>query len=251
VSPADSLPGIAQSGSLPLALLVSALAGFVSFASPCVLPLVPGYLGYVTGLTGVDLERQRRGRMFAGAVLFVLGFTVVFVTLSAAFGGIGRLLIEHQLLLTRVLGVVTIVLGLVFVGWFPGSDREWRPRWRPAAGLLGAPLLGAVFGLGWIPCVGPTLGAVLALASSDQQASVTRGATLATAYCLGLGLPFLVTALAFGKLARVWSAVRRRQRLVQVAGGLLLVAVGVMLVTGAWTSLVHEVQSVMPFSPAV
>jgi cytochrome c-type biogenesis protein len=251
VNPADSLPGIAQSGSLPLALLVSALAGFVSFASPCVLPLVPGYLGYVTGLTGVDLERQRRGRMFAGAVLFVLGFTVVFVTLSAAFGGIGRLLIEHQLLLTRVLGVVTIVLGLVFVGWFPGSDREWRPRWRPAAGLLGAPLLGAVFGLGWIPCVGPTLGAVLALASSDQQASVTRGATLATAYCLGLGLPFLVTALAFGKLARVWSAVRRRQRLVQVAGGLLLVAVGVMLVTGAWTSLVHEVQSVMPFSPAV
>jgi cytochrome c-type biogenesis protein len=251
VSRADSLPGIAQSGSLPLALLVSALAGFVSFASPCVLPLVPGYLGYVTGLTGVDLERQRRGRMFAGAALFVLGFTVVFVTLSAAFGGIGRLLIEHQLLLTRVFGVVTIALGLVFVGWFPGSDREWRPRWRPAAGLLGAPLLGAVFGLGWIPCVGPTLGAVLALASSDQQASVTRGATLATAYCLGLGLPFLVTALAFGKLARVWSAVRRRQRLVQVAGGLLLVAVGVMLVTGAWTSLVHEVQSVMPFSPAV
>src|SRR6185437_336482 len=165
---------------------VSALAGFVSFASPCVLPLVPGYLGYVTGLTGVELERQRRGRMFAGAALFVLGFTVVFVSLSAAFGGIGHVLLEHQLLLTRVLGVVTIVLGLVFVGWFPGSEREWRPRWRPAAGLLGAPLLGAVFGLGWIPCVGPTLGAVLALASSDQQASVTRGATLATAYCLGL-----------------------------------------------------------------
>lgn len=248
---ADSLPGIAQSGSLPLALLVSALAGFVSFASPCVLPLVPGYLGYVTGLTGVELERQRRGRMFAGAALFVLGFTVVFVSLSAAFGGIGHVLLEHQLLLTRVFGVVTIVLGLVFVGWFPGSEREWRPRWRPAAGLVGAPLLGAVFGLGWIPCVGPTLGAVLALASSDQQASVTRGATLATAYCLGLGLPFLVTALAFGRLARVWSAVRRHQRLVQVAGGLLLVGVGVMLVTGVWTSLVHEVQSVMPFSPAV
>ena len=240
---ADSLPGIAQSGSLPLALLVSALAGFVSFASPCVLPLVPGYLGYVTGLTGVELERQRRGRMFAGAALFVLGFTVVFVSLSAAFGGIGHVLLEHQLLLTRVFGVITIVLGLVFVGWFPGSEREWRPRWRPAAGLLGAPLLGAVFGLGWIPCVGPTLGAVLALASSDQQASVTRGATLATAYCLGLGLPFLVTALAFGRLARVWSAVRRHQRVVQVAGGLLLVAVGVMLVTGVWTSLVHEIQS--------
>jgi cytochrome c-type biogenesis protein len=248
---ADSLPGIAQTGSLPLALLVSALAGFVSFASPCVLPLVPGYLGYVTGLTGVELERQRRGRMFAGAALFVLGFTVVFVSLSAAFGGIGHVLLEHQVLLTRIFGVVTIVLGLVFVGWFPGSEREWRPRWRPAAGLLGAPLLGAVFGLGWIPCVGPTLGAVLALASSDQQASVTRGATLATAYCLGLGLPFLVTALAFGRLARVWTVVRRHQRVVQVAGGLLLVLVGVLLVTGAWTSLVHEVQTRMPFSPAV
>ena len=165
----DTLPGIAQNGSLPLALLVSALAGFVSFASPCVLPLVPGYLGYVTGLTGVDLERQRRGRMFAGAALFVLGFTVVFVTLSAAFGGLGRLLIEHQLLLTRVFGVVTIVLGLVFIGWFPGSDRGVAAALAADRRALGAPLLGAVFGLGWIPCVGPTLGAVLALASSDQQ----------------------------------------------------------------------------------
>jgi cytochrome c-type biogenesis protein len=247
----DSLPGIAQTGSLPLALLVSALAGLVSFASPCVLPLVPGYLGYVTGLTGVDLERQRRGRMLAGATLFVLGFTAVFVTLSAAFGGLGHVLIAHQVTITRILGVVTIGLGLVFVGWFPGSDREWRPRWRPAAGLLGAPLLGAVFGLGWLPCIGPTLGAVLALATSDDHASVTRGATLATAYCIGLGVPFLVTAVAFGRVARVWTAVRRHQRLVQLAGGLLLVAVGVLLVTGAWTSLMHDVQRHMPFTPAV
>jgi cytochrome c-type biogenesis protein len=249
--PTQSLPGIAQSGSLPLALAVSALAGLVSFASPCVLPLVPGYLGYVTGLTGVELERQRKGRMFAGAALFVLGFTVVYVCLAAAFGGIGGQLLAHQLLLTRVLGVITIVLGLVFVGWFPGSEREWRPRWRPAAGLLGAPLLGAVFGLGWIPCVGPTLGAVLALASSDVHASAERGATLATAYCIGLGVPFLVTALAFGRLARVWSAVRRRQRLVQILGGLLLVSVGVLLVTGVWTTMVHDVQRLMPFQPAL
>ena len=247
--PADSFQGIAQSGSLPLALLVSALAGFVSFASPCVLPLVPGYLGYVTGLTGVELERQRRGRMFTGATLFVLGFTVVYVSLAAAFGAVGGLLITHQVAITRVLGVLTIVLGLVFVGWFPGSDREWRPRWRPAAGLVGAPLLGAVFGLGWIPCVGPTLSAVLALASNEASAS--RGAALATAYCLGLGVPFLVTALAFGRLARVWSAVRRHQRLVQVIGGLLLVGVGILLVTGAWTALVHDVQRHLPFSPAV
>jgi cytochrome c-type biogenesis protein len=246
---ADSFQGIAMSGSLPLALLVSALAGLVSFASPCVLPLVPGYLGYVTGLTGVDLERQRRGRMVLGAALFVLGFTVVFVLLAAAFGSVGSHLIEHQVALTRVLGGLTIVLGLVFVGWFPGSERQWRPSWRPAAGLLGAPLLGAVFGLGWVPCIGPTLSAVLALASNEASAS--RGAALATAYCLGLGLPFLVTALAFGRLARVWAAVRRRQRLVQVLGGLLLVGVGVLLVTGAWTDLVHAVQRHLPFTPAV
>jgi cytochrome c-type biogenesis protein len=247
--PADSLPGIAQSGSLPLALLVSALAGLVSFASPCVLPLVPGYLGYVTGLTGVDLERQQRGRMFTGAALFVLGFTAVFVLLAAAFGAVGSHLIEHQVLLTRVLGVVTIVLGLVFIGWLPGSERQWRSSWRPAAGLVGAPLLGAVFALGWIPCVGPTLGAVLALASNEASAS--RGAALATAYCLGLGLPFLVTALAFGRVARVWSAVGRHQRLIQILGGLLLVAVGVLLVTGVWTDLVHAVQRHLPFTPAV
>lgn len=245
----DSLQGIAQSGSLPLALLVSALAGLVSFASPCVLPLVPGYLGYVTGLTGVELERQRRGRMLTGAALFVLGFTVVFVLLAAAFGAVGSHLIEHQVLLTRVLGGVTIVLGLVFIGWLPGGERQWRPSWRPAAGLAGAPLLGAVFGLGWVPCIGPTLSAVLALASNEASAS--RGAALATAYCLGLGLPFLVTALAFGRVARVWSAVRRHQRLVQVLGGLLLVGVGVLLVTGAWTDLVHSVQRHLPFTPAV
>jgi cytochrome c-type biogenesis protein len=246
---ADSLPGIAQSGSLPVALLVSALAGLVSFASPCVLPLVPGYLGYVTGLTGVDLERQRRGRMLTGAMLFVLGFTAVFVLLAAAFGAVGSHLIAHQVLLTRVLGGVTIVLGLVFIGWLPGGERQWRPSWRPAAGLVGAPLLGAVFGLGWVPCIGPTLSAVLALASNEASAS--RGAALATAYCLGLGLPFLVTALAFGRVARVWTAVRRHQRLVQVLGGLLLVAVGVLLVTGAWTDLVHSVQRHLPFTPAV
>lgn len=247
--PTDSFQGIAMSGSLPLALLVSALAGLVSFASPCVLPLVPGYLGYVTGLTGVDLERQRRGRMVLGAALFVLGFTVVFVLLAAAFGSVGSHLVEHQVALTRTLGVLTIVLGLVFVGWFPGSERQWRPAWRPAAGLLGAPLLGAVFGLGWVPCIGPTLSAVLALASNE--ASAARGAALATAYCAGLGLPFLMTALAFGRLARVWSAVRRHQRLVQVLGGLLLVGVGVLLVTGAWTDLVHAVQRHLPFTPAV
>jgi cytochrome c-type biogenesis protein len=248
---ADSLPGIAQSGSLPLAVLVSALAGLVSFASPCVLPLVPGYLGYVTGLTGVDLEKQKRGRMLAGAGLFVLGFTVVYVTVVAAFGGVGGQLREHQTWLTRVLGALTVVMGLVFIGWFPGSEREWRPRWRPAAGLAGAPFLGAVFGLGWIPCVGPTLGTVLALATSGDQADVRRGATLAVAYCLGLGVPFLLSALAFRHFAKAWKAIRRHQRAVQVSGGLMLVVVGVLLMTGVWETLVHQLSANLPYIPVV
>jgi cytochrome c-type biogenesis protein len=246
-----SLSSVATSGSLILALLVSALAGLVSFASPCVLPRVPGYLGYVTGLAGVELERQRRGRMLAGAGMFVLGFTVVFVAISAAFGGVGSLLVEHRLWLTRGLGVVTIALGVVFTGLIQAGQRNWRVRWRPAAGLAGAPLLGAVFGLGWAPCIGPTLGAVLALATSDNQASVTRGATLATAYCLGLGLPFLISAVAFGRISRLWSVLSRHQRAIQITGGLLLVAVGVALVTGAWTNLVSDIQRQMPFTPAV
>lgn len=247
----SSLPDVATNGSLGLALLVSALAGLVSFASPCVLPLVPGYLGYVTGLAGFERERLPRGRMLAGAVLFVLGFTLVFVTISAAFGGAGSLLVEHRLWLTRGLGAMTIALGIVFTGLIPAGQRDWRVHWRPTAGLAGAPLLGAVFGLGWAPCIGPTLGAVLALATSDDQASITRGAALATAYCLGLGLPFVVSALAFGRVSRLWSVLSRHQRAIQMAGGLLLITVGIALVTGAWTNLVSDIQRQLPFTPVV
>ena len=242
---ANGFSNVALSGSLPLALLVAALAGLVSFLSPCVLPLVPGYLGYVTGLTGVDLERQARGRMLAGAGLFVLGFTAVFVTVTAAFGGLGGALREHQVGLTRVLGVVTVVLGLVFLGvaprLLPQLQREWHPRWRPAAGLAGAPLLGAVFGLAWVPCTSATLSAVVLLAT--EQGTAGRGAVLAVAYCLGLGLPFLVTAVAFRRVSGAWTALRRHQRGLQVAGGVLLVGIGVLLATGLWTSLVTGLQT--------
>jgi cytochrome c-type biogenesis protein len=246
----DSFAQTALSGSMPAALAVALLAGIVSFASPCVLPLVPGYLGYVTGLSGVDLARQRRGRMVAGALLFVLGFTVVFVTTTSTLAGLAGVLVAHSDVVTRAAGVVVIALGLLFVGWVPGSGRRLQPSWRPAAGLAGAPLLGAVFAVGWTPCIGPTLSAVLFLVTSEGG-GVRRGIVLAVAYCLGLGLPFLATALAFGRLARVWSAVRRHQRLVQMIGGALHVGVGNQLVTGARTDIMHTVQRHQPITPAV
>ena len=185
------MSGTVLDGSLLLAVPIAVLAGLVSFLSPCVLPLVPGYLGYVTGLTGIDLERQRRGRMLAGAALFVAGFTAVYVTMGWAAGWVGAALQTHQQGLTRVLGVVTVALGLVFLGLLPGTAGSAGPDRRPAAGLAGAPLLGATFGLGWTACTGPTLSAIVALAGLGG--SPARGALLATAYCAGLGVPFLLT----------------------------------------------------------
>jgi cytochrome c-type biogenesis protein len=234
---ADSFAQIALSGSMPAALAVALIAGLVSFASPCVLPLVPGYLGYVTGLSGVDLARQRRGRMVAGALLFVLGFTVVFVTTTSTVAGLVGRLVSHQDVVTRVAGVAVIGLGLLFVGWAPGSERRWQSSWRPAAGLAGAPFLGAVFAVGWTPCIGPTLGAVLFLTTSEGG-GVRRGIVLAVAYCLGLGVPFVLVALGWSRASRVLGALRRHQRTLQVVGGLLLVGVGVLMVSGAWTTLI-------------
>ncbi len=227
-------------GSLLAAVPIAVAAGAVSFLSPCVLPLVPGYLGYVTGLTGVDLAHQRRGRMVAGIGLFVLGFTAVYVTIGATAGALGATLQRHQTGLTQVLGGVTIVLGLIYLGALPVLQGSARIDVRPTAGLAGAPLLGAVFGLGWTACTGPTLGAILALAGIGGSA--VRGALLATAYCLGLGLPFLFAGIAYRRAMGAFVALRRHSLTVSRAGGVLLVVVGVLLVTGVWTHLMDDLR---------
>jgi cytochrome c-type biogenesis protein len=241
---ADSFAQIALSGSMPAALAVALLAGLVSFASPCVLPLVPGYLGYVTGLSGVDLARQRRGRMVAGAALFVLGFTVVFVTTTSTLSGVVGSLVAHQDTVTQVAGAVVVALGLLFIGWAPGAGRRWQSSWRPTAGLAGAPLLGAVFAVGWTPCIGPTLSTVLFL-TATEGGGFRRGVVLAVAYCLGLGVPFVLVALGWSRASRVLGVLRRRQRALQVGGGLMLVAVGVLMLTGVWTTLITRLATVV------
>lgn len=228
-------------GSLVVAMPIALCAGLVSFFSPCVLPLVPGYLSYVTGVAGADLKDARRGRLFSGALLFVLGFTAVFVSTGAAFGYFGENLTEHQSVITKIFGAITIVLGLSFMGVLPGMQREFRLHKRPAIGLVGAPLLGMVFGLGWTPCLGPTLGAVLSL--STQEASANRGALLTVAYCLGLGVPFLLTALAFRKALGAFGWVKKHYVWVMRLGGGMLVLLGVLMVTGAWDHLMREMQS--------
>ena len=236
---ASGLSDQVTDGALPLALLVAALAGLVSFATPCVLPLVPGYLGYVTGLSDVALEERRRGRMVLGTLLFVLGFTAVFVLASMFVAGAGRALVEHRELLMRVGGVVVILMAFVFLG--AGRQRTLRLPIRPATGLAGAPVLGAVFGLGWAPCMGPTLAAVLAL-NLTGDASTTRAVALAVAYCLGLGLPFLLIAAAYERWAPVSAWLRRRQRTIQVVGAVLLLVVGLLLLTGGWDAITQWLQ---------
>ena len=239
------------SGSLLLAIPVALLAGLVSFLSPCVLPLVPGYLAYVTGLVGADLADSRKARLLAGSLLFVLGFTAVFVSFGALFGGLGSLLSQNSEVITRVLGVLTILLGLAFMGLVPGLQRDVRVHtWPTSLGLVGAPLLGGLFGLGWTPCIGPTLGAVQTLAFSESSAA--RGALLTAVYCLGLGLPFILVALAFRRTAGALAWVKRHYRAVMTFGGGMLVTLGVLLVTGVWGNLTVQLQIwVSGFTPAV
>lgn len=265
-------------GPLLLALPVAALAGLVSFASPCVLPLVPGYLSYVAGLTGSELAEttpasqqvqledlehlaegdtlvrveapatvRRRGRVVAGALLFVLGFTIVFIAYGAAFGSLGTALRRHERGIEQVLGVVTIVMGLAFAGAFSRfmvANRQWRLRWMPARGLAGAPLLGALFGIGWTPCLGPTLAAVQGLALNSATAG--RGATLSAAYCLGLGVPFVLVAVGMRAGLGALAVVRRHTRAVMVIGGLLLIVTGLLEVTGEWNHLVIQLRAHLP-----
>jgi cytochrome c-type biogenesis protein len=229
-------------GALPVAFAVALLAGLVSFASPCVLPLVPGFLGYVTGLGDVALAQRAKSRMVLGALLFVAGFSAVFIATTAFLASVGATLVEHRTLLMRLGGILVILMALVFIG--AGSQREVRLHFKPAAGLAGAPVLGAIFGIGWAPCTGPTLGAVMLLATTtgDQQA-VARGVILAAAYCLGLGVPFLLIAAGFQRFGRISAALRRHQRGIQLLGGALLLAVGLLLVTGLWEDWTRTLQT--------
>ena len=234
----------ASDGSLLLAIPVAMTAGAVSFFSPCVVPLLPGYLSYVTGLSGADLESAKRGRMLAGTTLFVLGFSAVFVALGALVGTLGRALLEHQEAITRVFGVLTILVGLSFIGLVPLLQRDVRIHRVPAVGLAAAPMLGVLFGLGWTPCIGPTLGAVLSLAATEG--SPGRGALLTFAYCLGLGVPFILAGIAFRHLLGTLAFVRRHQVWVTRVGGAMLVTVGILLLTGGWDHLVAELRDLFP-----
>lgn len=242
---ADWFSEQALSGSLLLAIPVALVAGLVSFFSPCVVPLLPGYLSYATGLSGADLldgevTRRHRGRMLAGSALFVLGFTVVFVLLGLASGAAGQWLFAWQRQLSIVLGVVTILLGLAFAGLLPLGQREWRIHAVPSVGLAAAPVLGFLFGLGWTPCIGPTLAVITNLALHEGTAA--RGAVLSAFYALGLGLPFILAGVAYERMLGAIRAVRRHQAWVMRLGGLMLVAVGVLLLTGWWDSLVSWIQ---------
>ncbi len=220
-----------SSGNLLLALAIAIAAGVVAFASPCVLPLVPGYLGYIGGFTS-EADRPRRSRMVLGVALFVLGFTIVFIAYNWMLGGAGFLLKAHLDLITRIAGVLVIVMGLVFIGQFTFLQRTIKPSWTAATGLAGAPLLGIIFGLGWTPCIGPTLTAVLSL--SANSASPWRGAILGLAFSLGLGIPFLLVALGLNWVTGSMAFLKRHIRVVNIIGGALLVAVGILMVSGVW-----------------
>ena len=231
------------SGSMALALPVALVAGLVSFFSPCVVPLLPGYLSYATGLSGVDLENARRGRMVLGSLLFVLGFSFVFVVLGTLSGALGDWLFRYTREISVALGFFTILVGVAFIGLVPWLQRDVRVHRVPAVGLAAAPLLGVLFGLGWTPCIGPTLSAVQALALHEGTA--TRGAMLSVAYSLGLGIPFLVAGLAFRRTLGAVKWVRRHQVWVTRIGGMMLIVVGLLLVTGLWDQWVADLRSVV------
>jgi cytochrome c-type biogenesis protein len=230
---------IVTSGSLLLAIPLAFAAGLVSFLSPCVLPLVPGYLSYITGVAGARATAQRtsvsRSRAVWGSLVFVSGFSVVFISYGALFGGIGQLLLEYQRTIQMIMGVVVVILGLGFLGAIPAIQRDIRIHRVPTGTLFGAFLLGALFAIGWTPCIGPTLAAVQGMALTE--ASAVRGAILSSAYCLGLGLPFVFIALFFERSIRTVKVLRKHSRGIMYFGGVMLIVIGLLLVTGYWNDL--------------
>jgi cytochrome c-type biogenesis protein len=257
----DASTTLAVSGPLLAAAAVAVLAGAVSFASPCVVPLVPGYLAYLAGLVGADAPpatpvearepRAGRWRVAGAAGLFVAGFTVVFGAILVGVVWLSDALVRNEAVLQRAGGVVMVAMGLAFAGLVPLLQRERRVHWVPRAGIWGAPLLGAVFGLGWVPCVGPTLAGVVAVAAGTGGGSL-RGIVLTLAYCAGLGLPFVAIALGASRAVRALGWLRRHTRAIQISGGVLLVGVGLLLVSGLWGGLLAQLQvSVAGFTPVL
>lgn len=231
------------SGILVTAFPIAFIAGVISFLSPCVLPLVPGYLSFAAGFS------VNRGKVLLGSFLFVLGFSAVFVSFGAIFGGLGNTLSAHEELISRILGVVTIFLGFIFYGRFPFSPTI-RPKMRTTGGLLGAPLLGVLFGIGWTPCIGPALAAVQTLAF--QESSAVRGAVLSFGYCLGLGLPFILSGLSMDKSAKLRSLIYRRGDVISKIGGIFLITIGILEVLGLWSQLMNSMRSLISdFIPVI
>ena len=245
-----SITDIVFGGNLFLAMPIALLAGVIAFASPCVLPLVPGYLAYVGGFAGNNGVTRDRSRLVIGVLLFILGFSVVFVAINLVFAAAGALLIPWIDLITRIAGVLMIVMGLVFIGQFSFLQRSFKPEWRIATGLGGAPLLGIVFGLGWTPCIGPTLVAVVSLSTGSGNA--WRGVLLGALYCLGLGIPFLLVALGLSWVTGSIAWLKRHIRLINIIGGALLIVIGVLMVSGIWRILISDLQAVIgSFVPAL
>ncbi|WP_251451361.1 cytochrome c biogenesis protein CcdA [Microbacterium sp. Marseille-Q6648] len=248
MNPADAVAG----GSLLIAVPIAVLAGLISFLSPCVLPLVPGYLGFIGGAVGGGSSRAARAnpgrtRLLLGVLLFIAGFTLVFMSVAMLGGTLGRFLIEYADPITRVLGVVIIIMGLVFIGVFGLAQRTMRPQVRGNLGLVGAPLLGVALGIGWTPCIGPTLAVILGM--SFDQGSAGRGALLGLAYSLGLGIPFVLLTLGFGWATRSVGFLRRHIRVVNIVGGVVLILLGLLMVTGVWTAIMSQLQGVFASVP--
>ena len=231
------------SGTLIVAIPVALIVGLLSFLSPCVLPLVPGYIAYATGFSA------SKGRVLLGSTLFVLGFTFVFTSFGLAFGGLGSQILGKEEILTKILGVFTILMGALFLGLCPFAPTV-MPKLSTTGGIAGAPLLGFLFGLSWTPCIGPGLATVQTLAFTESSA--TRGALLSVAYSLGLGLPFILSGLYLDKSKRLRSYLVRQGSVISKVGGVLLIIIGIMQLTGIWGDLMISLRSLISdFVPVI